>query len=204
MNLSLVARLLSRITFLIAATMLFSLPWAHPAFSDTPDFEYRGFFALIGSMIVSLVVGGLLWHVGRKTDGRLYRREAMATVGLSWVLATFLGALPFALSGTARGIISQTVPVPVDPGREKATGGTGQRQPGRAILVTRQVLMNPADCLFEAQSGFSTTGATVLTELENPELVPRCILFWRSSTHFLGGLGIIVLFGTMLSSGLIR
>ena len=61
--------------------------------------------------------------------------------------------------------------------------------------------MTPADWLFESQSGFSTTGATVLTELEKPELVPRCILFWRSSTHFLGGLGIIVLFVAVLGQG---
>ena len=59
---------------------------------------------------------------------------------------------------------------------------------------------------FESQSGFSTTGATVLTDLEiNPEtntaLVPRSILFWRSSTHFLGGLGIIVLFVAILGQG---
>ena len=50
------------------------------------------------------------------------------------------------------------------------------------------------DALFESISGFTTTGASVLTELENPEMVPRCILFWRSFTHWLGGMGIIVLF----------
>jgi len=61
--------------------------------------------------------------------------------------------------------------------------------------------MSPVDAMFEAQSGFSTTGATVLAELEDEALVPRCILFWRSSTHFLGGLGIIVLFVAILGQG---
>ena len=55
--------------------------------------------------------------------------------------------------------------------------------------------------MFESQSGFSTTGATVLTDLETPTSVPYCILFWRSSTHFLGGLGIVVLFVAILGQG---
>jgi trk system potassium uptake protein TrkH len=46
------------------------------------------------------------------------------------------------------------------------------------------------DCLFESFSGFTTTGASVLTDIES---VPRGILFWRSLTHWLGGMGIIVL-----------
>ncbi len=46
------------------------------------------------------------------------------------------------------------------------------------------------DCLFESMSGFTTTGASVLTDIE---AVPRGILFWRSLTHWLGGMGIIVL-----------
>lgn len=46
------------------------------------------------------------------------------------------------------------------------------------------------DAFFEAMSGFTTTGATVLSEIES---VPRGLLFWRSLTHWLGGMGIIVL-----------
>ena len=46
------------------------------------------------------------------------------------------------------------------------------------------------DCVFESLSGFSTTGSSVLTDIE---AVPRGILFWRSLTHWLGGMGIIVL-----------
>jgi trk system potassium uptake protein TrkH len=47
-----------------------------------------------------------------------------------------------------------------------------------------------ADALFESISGFTTTGASVLM---NIEIVPRGFLFWRSLTHWLGGMGIIVL-----------
>src|SRR5699024_6079339 len=45
------------------------------------------------------------------------------------------------------------------------------------------------EALFEAVSGFTTTGSSVLT---NVEVVPRCILFWRSFTHWIGGMGVLV------------
>ena len=42
---------------------------------------------------------------------------------------------------------------------------------------------------FESVSGFTTTGATIL---DNIEALPKSLLFWRSSTHFIGGLGVVV------------
>jgi trk system potassium uptake protein TrkH len=52
------------------------------------------------------------------------------------------------------------------------------------------VIRDPVSALFETVSGFTTTGASVLQETEP---VPRGILFWRALTHFLGGMGVIVL-----------
>ncbi len=46
------------------------------------------------------------------------------------------------------------------------------------------------NCVFESMSGFSTTGATILTDID---IVPKGILFWRSMTHWLGGMGIVLL-----------
>lgn len=46
------------------------------------------------------------------------------------------------------------------------------------------------DAFFETMSGFTTTGASILTDIE---ALPRSMLFWRSLTHWLGGMGIIVL-----------
>jgi trk system potassium uptake protein TrkH len=46
------------------------------------------------------------------------------------------------------------------------------------------------EALFETVSGFTTTGATILTDIE---ALPKALLFWRSLTHWLGGMGIIVL-----------
>ena len=45
------------------------------------------------------------------------------------------------------------------------------------------------DCFFETVSGFTTTGATILTEVES---LNRGILFWRSFTHWVGGMGVLV------------
>ena len=46
------------------------------------------------------------------------------------------------------------------------------------------------DCLFESMSGFTTTGSTILPVIE---ALPKSVLFWRALTHWLGGMGIIVL-----------
>ena len=176
MNFRLVAKQLGVICILIGVTMVASLIWAFPHIgrrnnlsqNPTDIFEFGGFSALMASIVICAAVGVLFLYLGRAAGGNLYRKEAMAVVGLSWVLATFLGALPFWFYGT-------------------------EREPG--------LPMSFVDALFESQSGFSTTGATVLSDLENSQMVPHCILFWRSSTHFLGGLGIIVLFVAILGQG---
>ena len=54
-----------------------------------------------------------------------------------------------------------------------------------------------ADAFFETVSGFTTTGASVVTDVES---WPRGLLFWRSLTQWLGGIGIIVLFVAFMAS----
>jgi len=56
---------------------------------------------------------------------------------------------------------------------------------------------NVVDAFFETMSGFSTTGATILVDIES---MGHGILMWRSMTQWLGGLGILVLFIALLSS----
>ena len=46
------------------------------------------------------------------------------------------------------------------------------------------------DALFETISGLTTTGATILTDVEG---LSRCIQFWRCFTHWIGGMGVLVL-----------
>lgn len=56
--------------------------------------------------------------------------------------------------------------------------------------------LTPSGAFFEAASGFTTTGSTVMTVIEE---WPRGILLWRASTQLLGGIGILVLFVALLS-----
>ncbi len=176
MNWALLSRMLGLLAMLVGGSMAFSLPWAFPICGQTAEFETAGFRGMVASIVCSLAVGGALSFFGRKETGTILRKEALAVVGLGWILAGILGALPFLFSGT-------------------------MRSPG--------VRMTVVDAVFESVSGFSTTGASVLTQLEDlsnqadgsvtdGKLVPRCVLFWRSFTHWLGGMGIIVLFVAIL------
>jgi trk system potassium uptake protein len=58
------------------------------------------------------------------------------------------------------------------------------------LLTGEDQLAHPIDAYFESMSGFTTTGATVLTDIE---AVPKSVLFWRQLSQWLGGMGIIVL-----------
>ncbi len=61
---------------------------------------------------------------------------------------------------------------------------------GALPFLISGVVTNPIHSLFETFSGFTTTGATILDDIDN---VPEGILMWRSMTHWIGGMGIIVL-----------
>jgi trk system potassium uptake protein TrkH len=97
----------------------------------------------------------LMW-VGRKAPDKMFQRESLALVGITWILAAVLGAFPFMLSGT---------------------------------------FSSPIDALFESTSGITTTGSTVLADIE---AAPRSILFWRALMQWMGGIGIAVLFVAVL------
>lgn len=168
MNHALLSKHLGIVCMLLGGATVLSMPWAFPALGGSDGFETGAALALGGSVVVALGLGALLLYLGRHGQGPLYRKEAMATVGLSWVLATLVGALPYLFDGTYR---------------------------------TPTQRMTFADAVFESASGFTGTGATVITDLEDPSLVSRAILFWRSETHFLGGLGIMVLFVAVLGQG---
>ncbi|HAO96967.1 MAG: hypothetical protein CMP26_14185 [Roseibacillus sp.] len=67
---------------------------------------------------------------------------------------------------------------------------------GSIPFVIGEPNLSPAAALFESVSGFTTTGATVISDLTE---WPRAILLWRSVMQWLGGLGILVLFVALLS-----
>jgi len=61
---------------------------------------------------------------------------------------------------------------------------------GAIPFVLSGAIPSYTDAFFETMSGFTTTGASILTEIQS---LPESILFWRSLTHWLGGMGIVVL-----------
>ncbi len=274
MNFRVVSYFLSIICFFVAAAMSVCSLCAIPRFGHRSNEDYSqlsletdGVRGLLFSVLVSLLVGFLLrhWAKGEKNEG-LYRKEAMATVGLSWIIVTILGGLPYIIAGvkyapTIRlegpqyaevyehayhwrqnwsgydlqlsdqqyNVLHAVIYEPEMPSQgmtlEQIAAHTNlsdvQVQSAITTLLTEAgigkkltldgaltesstrvkvdwISMRFGDAMFESQSGFSTTGATVISKLEDPVFVPHCILFWRSTTHFLGGLGIIVLFVVLL------
>lgn len=148
MDLRVVCRFLGRISLAEACVTCVPLFLAL-GFGD----ECTGSFILaIGIMIAC---GILLLRYGRVRTKHLTIREGIAITGLGWLLATFLGMIPYVAGG----------------------------------------YLNLIDGVFESISGFTGTGATVIEDIES---LPFSILFWRSMTHWLGGLGIVTIFIALL------
>ena len=60
---------------------------------------------------------------------------------------------------------------------------------GSLPFIFTGAIPNPVDALFETVSGFTTTGASILSDVE---ALSHCNLFWRSFTHWIGGMGVLV------------
>lgn len=149
MHKKLVINIISRILLVVSFTMLIPLGWA--ILDDPSSAESRAFIITILLGFAIVVVVRKLFPASGDDFDVLGAKDGLAIVGLSWIAVSFLGALPFYLSG---------------------------------------VTPTFTDAFFETVSGFTTTGATILTWIEGQ---PRGVLFWRSLTQWLGGMGIIVL-----------
>jgi len=113
------------------------------------------------AIIWSLLVGGFL-VVGFRGGRHLQGiKEGYAIVSFGWLSLTFVGAIPLFIYFLSTG-----------------DGGWGS------------FAASYTDAFFEIMSGFTTTGASILT---NIEAMPRSMLFLRALTHWLGGMGIITL-----------
>ncbi|MCH5316416.1 MAG: TrkH family potassium uptake protein [Eubacterium sp.] len=141
MNYRAVSYVLGKIFLVVGALMLLPI---------TVSFYYSE-----GLTIAFLVPSALLLFLGillvakKPKDRSIFTKEGLVICGLSWILMSAFGALPFLISGAVPHYI---------------------------------------DAFFETCSGFSTTGATIITEIE---ALPKSILFWRSFTHWIGGMGIL-------------
>lgn len=69
---------------------------------------------------------------------------------------------------------------------------------GALPFVISGGIPNIADAIFESVSGFTTTGATILDDIES---LNKSVIFWRSFTHLVGGMGVLVLVLAILPKG---
>ncbi len=125
------------------------------------------------SMLMGAAIGAILglfsWLFGSRSEEEyLGRREAMLLVAISWMLAALVACLPYYLWAWIE-------------------HGAGASHPFTSFI----------SCFFESMSGLTTTGATILDDVDS---IPKSLLLWRATTHWLGGLGIVVLFVAILPS----
>ncbi len=122
------------------------------------------------SIGITLFVGATFIFINyKKRETDILPRESFLIVTGGWVLCSLFGALPFFMEG-----------VFMVPGQEDTFSG---------------ILVSLTESVFESTSGLTTTGASVMTKVgeEGYFDYPHAILFWRSTNHWLGGMGIIVL-----------
>lgn len=67
---------------------------------------------------------------------------------------------------------------------------------GALPFVLCNVVPSYVDAVFETASGFTTTGATIFPEVQS---LPYCINFWRTFTHWIGGMGVLVFMMAVVS-----
>ena len=118
--------------------------------------------------------------------------EAFAPLAVSFIITSILGAFPliFVRHGYENSVKDGYITIVV------------------AWLMSFIVGMLPyvlyggeftlVNAWFESVSGYTTTGSTILTDIES---LPRSLLFWRSSTHFIGGLGVVVFLLLIIPGG---
>ncbi|MFQ8637024.1 MAG: TrkH family potassium uptake protein [Acutalibacteraceae bacterium] len=144
MNVKMLSRIIGLTVLLTAAFM------AVPLLLALVDGEPNNVAAYGATMGLMAVFGLALFLFSRNGDRTFYAQEGFAATGLSWVVMSLFGALPFCIGGEIPHYI---------------------------------------DALFEIISGFTTTGASILSDVE---ALSRCNIYWRSFSHWLGGMGMLV------------
>ena len=112
--------------------------------------ETAAMLGFVYTLGITLVLAGLLYLLCRKSDRLFNARDGLVCVGLSWIVLSLLGCLPFVFSGQ---------------------------------------IPRFTDAFFEMVSGFTTTGASVVADVES---LSKGLLYWRSFSHWLGGMGVLV------------
>ena len=144
MNVKYVSRIIS---FAVMISSIFMVVPLGIAFFDGQTNNAISYFI---SMALMLVFSICILFFTRNHSTNIYAQEGFAATGISWIVISLFGALPFTISGEIPHFI---------------------------------------DALFEIVSGFTTTGSSILTDVE---ALSRCHLYWRSFSHWLGGMGMLV------------
>lgn len=166
-DLRVVSRQLGLLMFVLSTLILAAGIFAGVDRALGPSTSHTALIALLSAALVGSVLGGILYFAGRSAPEVFGHREALLLVALSWLVGAALAGLPYRFWSAMR---------------------------ADAHLVGHG-LDSYINCYFEAMSGLTTTGATVLDAIGT---VPRSLLLWRATTHWLGGLGIVVLFVAVL------
>lgn len=177
MNVLLVIHILGALAILLSGAMLPSLGIAWFGEAD-PLVSTRATHAFATTIILSATAGIAMFFGTRNHAGdHLHVQDGFAVTAFGWILMAALGAIPFYLCRDVSGMLVL----------DSAPGSTPA--PSLSWL----------DAYFETMSGFTTTGASVFGTARSAggngliEAMPASLLFWRSMTHWLGGMGIIVL-----------
>lgn len=168
MNLRYVIRQLGLLAIVLGVTVLLVAGISALMWMHRSPRDWYSEVALLATAVIGMSVGIVTLLTTRGVSTYLGRREALLLVAASWFLGAALAALPYYLW------------VKLDP-----------------TMTAKHPFDSYASCYFEAMSGLTTTGATVLGDIQ---AVPRGLLLWRALTHWLGGLGIVVLFVAVLPS----
>ena len=164
----LVIRHLAPVVVILSGALLAIAAWSGLMLWMGDEAEQTALAAFLATGTAGLVAGGGIWLWPRSHHDYFGRREALLLVSMSWLLGAGLAAIPYCLWAYLG-----TESVPGHPFR------------------------HPINCYFEAVSGLTTTGASILPDIES---LPRSLILWRSTTHWIGGLGIILLFAALLPS----
>jgi trk system potassium uptake protein TrkH len=114
------------------------------------------------AILASLAIGTAFAVALKKRSTAQTVREGFAIVTIGWAVLVAFGAIPFFVWFLQNS----------------------------SDFSIHEMLLAFTNSAFEIMSGFTTTGSTILTDIE---AVPRGLLFWRSLTHWLGGMGIVTL-----------
>lgn len=152
--------------------------------------DYRQLSLFLGLLLL-LVAASMLGCLGYALCDQEAHHAADRALGFSALITAATGGLLYHFGrGSSREILRREAIAIV------GLGWTFSTLFGALPYILCSPSLDPAAAVFESASGFTTTGSSVIA---NVEIWPRGLLLWRATTQWLGGMGILVLFVAVLS-----